>query len=102
MSLTQAFEIPLIKATNESLKRYGYLIDSCKNSDIEIVTLPKQGWREIDKGTAMKEVLRKVLLTHGGIDQHFMVKTMLCSTKVFFQLMKKIHLWESRGRFMLE
>ena len=51
MSLTQAFEIPLIKATNESLKGYGYLIDSYENSDIEIVTWPKQGWREIDIGT---------------------------------------------------
>ena len=51
MSLAQAFEIPLIKATNESLKGYGYLIDSYENSDIEIVTWPKQGWREIDKGT---------------------------------------------------
>ena len=51
MSSTQAFEIPLIKATNESLKGYGYLMDSYENSDIEIVTWPKQGWREIDKGT---------------------------------------------------
>ena len=51
MSLTQTFEIPLIKATNESLRGYGYLIDSYENSDIEIVTWPKQGWREIDKGT---------------------------------------------------
>ena len=51
MSLAQAFEIPLIKATNESLKGYGYLIDSYENSDIEIVTWPKQGWREIDIGT---------------------------------------------------
>ena len=51
MSSTQAFEIPLIKATNESLRGYGYLIDSYENSDIEIITWPKQGWREIDKGT---------------------------------------------------
>ena len=51
MSLAQAFEIPLIKATNESLKGYGYLINSYENSNIEIITWPKQGWREIDKGT---------------------------------------------------
>ena len=51
MSLVQAIEIPLIKATNDSLKGYGYLIDSYENADIEIVTWPKQGWREIDKGT---------------------------------------------------
>ena len=47
----EALEIPLIKATNESLDGYGYLIDTYKNSDIEIVTWPKQGWREIDDGT---------------------------------------------------
>ena len=47
----QAIEIPLVKATNETLKGYGYLIDSFENSDVEIVTWPKQGWREIDEGT---------------------------------------------------
>ena len=51
MTSVESIEIPLIKATNESLKGYGYLIDSYENSDIEIVTWPKQGWREIDKGT---------------------------------------------------
>ena len=51
MNKSEAVEIPLIKATNETLKGYGYLIDSYENSDIEIVTWPKQGWREIDKGT---------------------------------------------------
>ena len=51
MSSADAVEIPLIKATNETLNGYGYLIDSYENSDIEIVTWPKQGWREIDEGT---------------------------------------------------
>ena len=51
MSSADAVEIPLIKATNESLKGYGYLIDSYESSKVEIVTWPKQGWREIDKGT---------------------------------------------------
>ena len=51
MSSADAVEIPLIKATNESLKGYGYLIDSYDNSEIEIVNWPKQGWREIDEGT---------------------------------------------------
>ena len=49
--MSDAVEIPLVKATNETLKGYGYLIDSYENSDIEIVTWPKQGWREIDEGT---------------------------------------------------
>ena len=51
MNKSEAVEIPLIKATNETLKGYGYLIDSYKDSDIEIITWPKQGWREIDEGT---------------------------------------------------
>jgi hypothetical protein len=32
----QAIEIPLVKATNETLKGYGYLIDSFENSDVEM------------------------------------------------------------------
>ena len=51
MPSIQALEIPLIEATNESLKGYGYLIDTYENNSIEIVTWPKQGWRKIDKGT---------------------------------------------------
>ena len=37
MSIVHAIEIPLIKATNDSLKGYGYLVDSYKESEIEIV-----------------------------------------------------------------
>ncbi len=48
--MTIEIEIPLVKATNENLKEYGYLIDSFENSDIEIVTWPKQGWRDIEEG----------------------------------------------------
>ena len=51
MTPVQVLEIPLIEATNESLKGYGYLVDSYEHSDIEIVTWPKQGWREIEQGT---------------------------------------------------
>ena len=51
MSSVQTIEIPLVKATNDSLKEYGFLIDSYEKSEVEIVTWPKQGWREIDKGT---------------------------------------------------
>ena len=49
--MTKEIEIPLVKATNENLKGYGYLIDSFEKSDIEIVTWPKKGWREIEEGT---------------------------------------------------
>jgi len=51
MPSIHTLEIPLIEATNESLKGYGYLIDTYENNNIEIVTWPNQGWRKIDKGT---------------------------------------------------
>lgn len=51
MHSSKAIEIPLIKATNKTLEGYGRLVDSYKNSEIEIVTWPKQGWREIEEGT---------------------------------------------------
>ena len=51
MSCAQLVEIPLIKASNETLKGYGYLIDNFEKSQVEIVKWPKQGWREIDDGT---------------------------------------------------
>ena len=49
--MTTEIQIPLIQATNENLKGYGYLIDSFEEIEIEIVTWPKQGWREIEEGT---------------------------------------------------
>ena len=63
MSSTETIEIPIIKATNETLKGYGYLIDNYKNSEIEILTWPKQGWREIDEGTG-----NEAGITEGSFD----------------------------------
>jgi len=51
MNSTNKIEIPLIEATNENLKRYGRLINDYEQCEIEIVTWPKQGWRNIEKGT---------------------------------------------------
>jgi len=45
------FAVPLIEATQESVKGYGYLIDDPDDCEIEIVTWPAQGWRPIDQGT---------------------------------------------------
>jgi len=45
------FAIPLIEATEESVKGYGYLVDDPDDCEIEIVTWPAQGWRPIDQGT---------------------------------------------------
>ena len=44
-------EIPLIEATNQNLKEYGYLVNDFDQCEIEIVTWPKQGWRNIEEGT---------------------------------------------------
>jgi ureidoglycolate lyase len=44
-------EVPLIRATNESVKDYGCLVDDPKNFEIEIIKWPQQGWRPIDDGT---------------------------------------------------
>lgn len=44
-------EVPLIRATNESVKDYGCLVDRPEDCKIEIVQWPRQGWRPIDEGT---------------------------------------------------
>ena len=51
MSSINNVEIPIIEATNDNLKGYGYLVDDFDQCEIEIATWPKQGWREIDEGT---------------------------------------------------
>ena len=51
MSSISKTEIPLIEATNKSLEGYGYLVDDFDKCEIEIVTWPKQGWRNIEEGT---------------------------------------------------
>ncbi|QJR13319.1 ureidoglycolate lyase [Usitatibacter palustris] len=44
-------EVPLVRATNESLKGYGKLVDDPKNFAVEIVPWPLKGWRKLDPGT---------------------------------------------------
>ncbi len=43
--------VPLIRATDESVKEYGCLVDDPDNFNIEIVRWPAAGWRPIDEGT---------------------------------------------------
>ena len=43
-------QVPIVKATDESVKGYGCLVDD-PDFEIEIVTWPAQGWRQIDAGT---------------------------------------------------
>ena len=51
MNSANKIEIPLIEATNENLKGYGYLVNDYDQCEIEIVIWPKQGWRNIEEGT---------------------------------------------------
>ncbi len=44
-------DVPLIEATADSVKDYGYLVDDPDTCEIEIVTWPAQGWRPIDQET---------------------------------------------------
>ncbi|MEX0365380.1 MAG: ureidoglycolate lyase [Ruegeria sp.] len=44
-------EVPLIRATEESVQGYGCLVDDPQSFEIEIVRWPQQGWRPIDEGT---------------------------------------------------
>lgn len=44
-------EVPLIRATHESVKGYGQLVERPEDCRIEIVRWPQQGWRPIDEGT---------------------------------------------------
>ena len=41
--------VPVIKATEHSVKGYGHLVDDPDNFDIEIVRWPAQGWRPVDE-----------------------------------------------------
>lgn len=44
-------DVPLVKATPESLAGYGVLVDDYEAHEIEIVTWPVAGWRQCDVGT---------------------------------------------------
>ena len=42
------FDVPLIEATDASVKGYGYMVDNADDCDIEIVRWPAAGWRPVD------------------------------------------------------
>jgi len=44
-------DVPVIRATEESLRGYGLLVDEPKGFPVEIVTWPLAGWRTMDPGT---------------------------------------------------
>ena len=43
--------VPLVHATDDTVKGYGCLVDNPNDIDIEIVQWPAQGWRSVDPGT---------------------------------------------------
>lgn len=45
------FKVPLIKATEESVRGYGFLVDDPDHCEVEIVRWPALGWRPVDEGT---------------------------------------------------
>ena len=45
------FQVPLIEATDQSVREYGCLVDDPDHFDIQIVRWPAQGWRPVDEGT---------------------------------------------------
>ncbi len=47
----ELFEVPLIVATDDTVKEYGCLVDDPETFEIEIVQWPAQGWRPVDAGT---------------------------------------------------
>lgn len=44
-------EVPLIRATNETLKGYGCVVEDPDGFEIEITRWPQQGWRLVDEDT---------------------------------------------------
>lgn len=44
-------DVPLIEATDESVKGYGCMVDDPDDFEIEIVRWPAQGWRPVDEDT---------------------------------------------------
>jgi len=44
-------EVPVVRATEESLRGYGKLVDRPEDCEVEIVTWPQPGWRKMDEGT---------------------------------------------------
>ena len=45
------YDVPLVVASDDSVRGYGCLVDDPEHFDIEIVQWPASGWRPIDAGT---------------------------------------------------
>ena len=43
------FDVPLVEATDDSVREYGRMVDDPADCDVEIVRWPAQGWRPVDE-----------------------------------------------------
>ena len=62
------FDLPLIEATDQSLKGYGHLVEDPDACKVEIVRWPAQGWRPVDISEADKDP-SKADFFFGNIDK---------------------------------
>ena len=48
---TRIHDVPLVRATRQSMKGFGEIVRDPKTHKIEIVTWPARGWRRLDENT---------------------------------------------------
>jgi ureidoglycolate lyase len=48
---TRVLDVPLVRATRQSLKGFGEIVRDPKTHKVEIATWPAPGWRKLDPGT---------------------------------------------------
>ena len=48
---TRVLDVPLVRATRQSLKGFGEIVRDPKTHKVEIATWPARGWRKLDAGT---------------------------------------------------
>ena len=74
------FEIPLIKATEESIREYGRLVDHPDDVEIEIVQWPAQGWRAVDEDTGKVNRIMYGFFVVGGRNEGCQIFSGACLT----------------------
>ena len=69
------FDVPLLKASPETLQNYGELVDDYHDYPVEIVTWPPQGRRPVDSGTGNEAGTVSELSIFGG-------RVIICTVKI--------------------
>ena len=89
--MSDAVEIPLVEATNETLKGYGYLIDPMKIVTSKLLPGQNKGGVKLMKEQEMKEVALRDLLMRGGKEVLYTDKIMQSNTIVIMKWMENIY-----------